>query len=78
MARGMVLYWKNGNLVFQRRLTDPYRTTDSQQTKKYAEDITGNGDYIYSTDWAQFVYDPTLKVLGAYFKVTGMLIFSQH
>lgn len=65
----MVLYWKNGNLVFQRRLTDPYRL--NPQTDDYIENITGNGDYIYTNDWAQFVYDPTANLLGAYFKVTG-------
>lgn len=35
MGRAMLLYWENGQLVYARRLTDPYRSTP--QSSAYAE-----------------------------------------
>ena len=75
MNRAVVIMWRGGKLKWAKRLTDPYKRkdTDDSSTRNptYSEDATGNGNFIMNMGGSQMKYDASSKMIAVYTKMTG-------
>ena len=77
MNRAAVIMWRGGSFSWGTKLTDPYKTSSTTQTNPtYAEDSTGNGQYVLNMGGAQMKhYSSQTKndnnSIAVYFKQTG-------